>query len=74
MIDFEKNRREHIRWIVILALNLARPNGIGESLILSTIQGIPMQCTALELRKELDYLEGCKFIEITQKHAVQWLP
>lgn len=72
MIDLEKNTREHIRWLCILTLDHARPIGANESLILSTIQSIPMQCTALELRKELDYLSGCGFVEITQKQAIQW--
>ena len=64
MIDFDKNKREHVRWLVLLTLDHARPIGAGEGLILSTIQTVPIQLTALELRRELDYLAGKGLIEL----------
>ena len=29
MIDFDKNKREHVRWLVLLTLDHARPIGAG---------------------------------------------
>ena len=64
MIEFEKNKREHVRWLILLTLDHARPIGAAESLILTTIQSVPMQLTALELRREMDYLAGRDLVEL----------
>ena len=64
MIQFEKNKREHVRWLILLTLDHARPIGAAESLILTTIQSVPMQLTALELRREMDYLAGRDLVEL----------
>lgn len=72
MIDFDKNKREHVRWLVLLTLDHARPIGAGEGLILSTIQTVPIQLTALELRRELDYLAGRGLIELRGRDTASW--
>ncbi|MDG4948463.1 hypothetical protein NYR76_01125 [Actinobacillus equuli subsp. equuli] len=72
MIEFDKNKREHVRWLILLTLDHARPIGAAESLILSTIQCVPMQLTALELRRELDYLAGKALIEIKGRDTARW--
>lgn len=72
MIDFDKNKREHVRWLVLLTLDHARPIGAGEGLILSTIQTVPIQLTALELRRELDYLAGKGLIELRGRDTASW--
>ena len=56
MVDQAKVRRESMRWNILLTLNNARPIGAYEELVLSTIQAIYPDATALELRRELDYL------------------
>ena len=33
MIQFEKNKREHVRWLILLTLDHARPIGAAESLV-----------------------------------------
>jgi len=71
-IDMEKARREQIRWIVLDALNHGRPYEVAEPLILSAIQGVPIQCTALDLRRELDYLKGRGLLEIKQLEGAPW--
>ena len=72
MIDFDKNKREHVRWLVLLTLDHARPIGANEGLILSTIQTVPIQLTALELRRELDYLAGKGLIELRGRDTASW--
>jgi hypothetical protein len=54
-IDPAKARRESLRWYILLALNTSRPVYPRETVVLSTIQSI-FSDTALELRRELDYL------------------
>ena len=56
MVDQAKVRRESMRWNILLILNNARPVGAYEELVLATLQSIYPDATALELRRELDYL------------------
>lgn len=72
MNENRQNEREYIRWLVLLTLSNARPIGASEGLILTTIQSIPVQSTALELRKEFQYLSDKGFIEISQQHLGRW--
>ncbi len=66
-IDMVKINRESMRWHILVALNAARPIGTSEGIILSAIQAIPMAVTALEIRRELEYLENRKLVEIEGK-------
>ena len=66
MPDMERARREHLRWLIILTLNNARPIGAAEALILSVAQAIYPDATPLELRREMDYLAGRKLIDISR--------
>lgn len=72
-VDLDRARREQIRWIVLDALNHGRPYEVVEPLILSAIQGVPVQCTALELRREIDYLEERGLVEIKKLEGSPWL-
>ena len=71
-IDIDKNRRELIRWYVMVAIYAGRPEPVAEPLILSTIQSVPIQCTALELRRELDYLEERGLAELKRIEGARW--
>jgi hypothetical protein len=71
-MDMEKARREQIRWLVMVAVNAGRPEPVAEPLILSAIQGVPVQCTALELRRELDYLEDRKLLLLDRHEGAPW--
>lgn len=71
-MDAERARRETIRWIILEALNHGRPYEVAETLILAAVQAVPLQCTALELRRELDYLEDRKLITVRRMEAAPW--
>ena len=53
MPDMARARREHMRWLIILTLNNARPIGAAEALILTVAQAIYPDATPLELRRDL---------------------
>lgn len=73
-IDFERSQREERRWLILLTLYAARPIGAAEGLILTAIQGAPHQATALDIRRELGYLEerGLLKIDPLSKEQPQW--
>ena len=66
MPDMERARREHLRWLIILTLNNARPIGAAEGLILTVAQAIYQDATPLELRREMDYLAERGLIDISR--------
>ena len=61
-MNLEKAQRELIRWYVLVCINSGRPYAVAEPLILSAIQTIPIECTAMQLRRELDYLEDRRLL------------
>lgn len=71
-IDHAKQRREQLRWLMLLALNYARPYGAQESVLQGTAQGVYPDATALEVRRELDYLEGRRLIKIEKSPSGPW--
>lgn len=72
-IDMEKLRRETIRWHILEALNAGRPEPVAESLILGAIQSIPVECTARELRRELDYLADRELLTLKRLEGAPWI-
>ncbi|HPQ94958.1 MAG: hypothetical protein KDI44_14225 [Thiothrix sp.] len=72
-IDPVKQRREALRWLLILALNNSRPIQAHESLLLLTAQGVFSDASAHEIRRELGYLEERKLAEIDRNPAGFWL-
>lgn len=72
MIDPVKARREHLRWLVLLTLNNARPIGAYEGPVLSVAQSEYPDATALEMRRELDYLADRKLVDIDRKPDGRW--
>jgi hypothetical protein len=71
-VDMEKVRRESIRWTILLTLNNARPFGAYEELVLSTLQAVYPDATALETRRELDYLEDRRTITLRREPSGRW--
>ena len=63
-VDPHKSRREHMRWVLILVLNNARPVGCYEEVALATLQGVYPDATQLEVRRELDYLADRELVTI----------
>ena len=72
MMDLEKARREALRWRILQTLNVGRPYAVGEDVLLATVGGEDMPVTPMELRRELDYLEDRKLIELSGKCNPLW--
>jgi hypothetical protein len=72
MIDQTKVRRETLRWIVLLTLSNASPIGAYEELVLSTVQAMFPDATALEVRRALDYLADRELIKLTKEPCGRW--
>ena len=71
-IDHTRLRREAWRWLSLLTLNNARPIGAYELLILSVAQSEYPDATALELRRELDYLHDRELVKIDKQPSGKW--
>lgn len=72
MIDQEKIRRETMRWVVLLTLSNATPIGAYEELVLSTVQAMYLDATALEVRRVLDYLADRALIKLVKEPGGRW--
>lgn len=68
----QRQRREAIRWYLLVALNVARPAGAPVPMLLSVIQATYADATEHEVRLELDYLGDRKLIEVDKKPTGQW--
>ena len=73
MIDPAKARRESLRWYILLTLNTSRPVDPHEAVVLSTIQGIYQDATAMELRRELDYLADRSLVTLVKQPSGVWI-
>ncbi len=71
-IDHARLRREALRWLILLSLNHARPAGTDESVVLSVAQSEYPDATALELRRELDYLADRELVELGKHPDGRW--
>ena len=70
--DIQKARRENLRWMILQALNSARPIGASEQVIYSAVQPVIPDVTQLEMRKELDYLDERELVEVTERDGPAW--
>lgn len=71
-IDHARLRREALRWLILLTLNNARPIGAFELLVLSVAQSEYPDATALELRRELDYLHDRELVKLDKEPNGRW--
>lgn len=71
-IDHAKIRRESIRWHIISSLNISRPAVTHEVSILSFLQALYPETTALEVRRELQYLADRLLIELRKEPSGAW--
>jgi hypothetical protein len=72
-VDHDRIRREHLRWMLILTLNNARPMGCHDSIALATVQGVYPDATELETRRELDYLADRELIDLDKMPDGRWI-
>ncbi len=71
-VDIERARREELRWIILRALDAARPIGTSESVIRSAIEPVVPDVTLVELRREMSYLEDRNLVSISGKNTPMW--
>jgi len=71
-IDHAKLRREALRWLILLTLNNARPIGAYEGLVLSVAQSEYPDATALELRREMNYLNDRELVKVDKQPCGRW--
>lgn len=68
-----KIRREAIRWHLLAAINVARPQGMYTTALLPIIQSVYPDCTELEIKRELDYLEERELVNIARDPLDRWM-
>lgn len=71
-IDHTRLRREALRWLILLTLNNARPIGAFEGLILTVAQSEYPDATAMELRREMDYLGERELVKVDKQPSGRW--
>lgn len=71
-MDMHKARIESIRWHILVCANSGRPYPVAETLVLSAIQSIPIECTAHDLRREMDYLQDRALLDINRHEGAPW--
>jgi len=72
MVDHAKVRRESMRWNLINTLDKARPHTSNEQFLLQVMQAIYPDATALEMRRELDYLADRDLVELNKQPSGTW--
>lgn len=71
-VDQARVRRESMRWHLIVALHKARPFTYSEIHLLDVMRAIYLDASALEVRRELDYLDDRKLIELVKQSSGTW--
>lgn len=71
-VDITKIRREAMRWHLINTLNKARPYTTNEQFLLDVMRHIYPDVTALEIRRELDYLSDRDLLELNKEPSGTW--
>ena len=64
MPNTQNFRTRHMRWMILLTLNHARPLGGNDSMVLQVMQAEYADATLVELRRELDYLHRRELITL----------
>lgn len=72
MVDHAKVRREAMRWNLINTLNKARPYTSNEQFLLEVMRAIYPDATALETRRELDYLADRDLVDLNKNPSGTW--
>ena len=72
MVDHVKVRRESMRWNLINTLDKARPHTSSEQFLLDVMRAIYPDATALEVRRELDYLDERAVVKLDKQPSGRW--
>lgn len=72
LLDMARAERESLRWILLLALSIARPVACNETVLLITAHDAGIRATQSMVRQELDYLKGKGFVSLNTSDAF-WL-
>lgn len=73
--DFEaakKERRERIRWFILRALDVARPEGAYIASVLDVVATVYRDTTEREIKRELDYLAERDLVELKIDSTNRW--
>ncbi|HSX60253.1 MAG TPA: hypothetical protein VLF18_08650 [Tahibacter sp.] len=70
--ELERLHREAMRWRVLKILDAGRPDALSETIVLGALSGAKFQVTLFALRRELDYLEDRKLVQITGRGGSEW--
>ena len=71
-VDIAKARREGLRWNLLATLHKASPYTSSEVFLLDVMRGIYPEVTALDVRRELDYLFDRDLIQLNKTPAGTW--
>jgi hypothetical protein len=71
-IDHARIRREDIRWYLLVAANVSRPQGSYVEQMLAIVRSVYADSTELELKRELDYLEERSLVKVTRDGMDRW--
>lgn len=72
MVDHSKVRRESMRWNLLNTLNKARPYTSNEQFLQEVMRAIYPDATALEIRRELDYLGDRDLVDLNKTPSGAW--
>ena len=66
-------RRGAMRWHLLAAINLSRPQGMYTEALLPIIQSVYPDTTEREIRRELDYMEERELLKIAKDPLDRWM-
>ena len=69
-VDLATAQREELRWLILLALNAARPVGTSEVIVRRALDPVVPGVTDLEIRREMDYLAERDLVNIERNRPV----
>lgn len=70
--EIARARRETMRWMLLVVINISRPRGINTAALLPIIQATYQDATHLEIRRELDYLHERELVKIERDPLDNW--
>jgi hypothetical protein len=72
MVDNEKQRREFMRWVLLISFYNSIPLGAWEEVLISIVQGIYADVTRIEMRRQLDYLDERGLVKLRKTPDGRW--